>query len=273
MQSLDRLDIDTPEQIALELPLAGIGSRFLALAVDSLLQFVAIIVIFLVGWVLAVGSSISFKWLDSGGAIAQTIYAIAAILIPFCLYWGYFAFFEIIWQGRTPGKRVAGIRVIHQTGRPMTGIECIGRNLMRGIDIFPPPIYGVGLICMMCNAQNRRLGDFIAGTIVVHDKSLDSVPSASPWGDRRLQAGPAQPSQPVQLLQPELRKLTADDLVLIETYLNRRYEIDNFVRMTTAQRIVAMIAERSGVPKPAELKDDDYLEAVARQLRDGANFR
>lgn len=270
MQSLDRLDIDTPEQIALELPLAGIGSRFLALAVDSLLQFVAIIVIFLVGWVLAVGSSISFKWLDSGGAIAQTIYAIAAILIPFCLYWGYFAFFEIIWQGRTPGKRVAGIRVIHQTGRPMTGIECIGRNLMRGIDIFPPPIYGVGLICMMCNAQNRRLGDFIAGTIVVHDKSLDSVPSASPWGDRRLQAGSAQPSQPVQL---ELRKLTADDLVLIETYLNRRYEIDSFVRASTAQRIVAMIAERSGAPKPPELRDDDYLEAVARQLRDEANFR
>lgn len=152
----------------------------------------------------------------------------------------------------------------------MTGIECLGRNLMRGIDIFPPPIYGVGLICMMCNAQNRRLGDFIAGTIVVHDKALDSIASASSWGDRPLLAGPVQPSQPVQL---ELRKLTADDLVLIETYLNRRYEIDGIVRMTTAQRIVAMIAERSGVAKPAEQRDDDYLEAVARQLRDGANFR
>jgi hypothetical protein len=143
----------------------------------------------------------------------------------------------------------------------MTAIECIGRNLMRGVDILPPPIYGVGLVCMMCNAQNRRLGDFIAGTIVVHDKALDSVTAT--WGDKPL-AGP---------VQPELRKLTPDDLVLIETYLNRRYEIDKFVRTSTAQRIVAMIAERSGVPKPPEQTDDDYLEAVARQLRDGANFR
>lgn len=261
MQSLDRLDIDTPEQIALELPLAGIGSRFLALTVDSLLQLVAIIVIFLVGALLTIGSSASLGWLALGRFVSQTVEAVIFILVPFCLYWGYFAFFEIIWQGRTPGKRVAGIRVIHQTGRPMTAIECIGRNLMRAVDILPPPIYGVGLVCMMCNAQNRRLGDFIAGTIVVHDKALDSV--SPTWGDKPL-AGP---------LQPELRKLSADDLVLIETYLNRRYEIDNFVRASTAQRIVAMIAERSGVPKAAGQTDDDFLETVARQIRDGANFR
>ncbi len=260
MQSLDRLDIDTPEQIALELPLAGIGSRMLALAVDSLLQAVAFFAIFIVGWVLAVGFSVSFGWLNLGRFVSQAVAAIVFILVPFCLYCGYFAFFEIIWKGRTPGKRVAGIRVIHQTGRPMTAIECIGRNLLRGVDILPAA-YGVGLVCMMCNAQNRRLGDYIAGTIVVHDKSLDSVTQT--WGDKPL-SGP---------MQPELRKLSPDDLVLIETYLNRRYEIDKFVRATTAQRIVAMIAERSGVPKPAEQSDDDYLENVARQLRDGANFR
>jgi hypothetical protein len=147
----------------------------------------------------------------------------------------------------------------------MTAIECIGRNLLRAIDI-QPGIYAVGLICMMCNKQNRRVGDFVAGTIVVHDKALDSV--SPTWGDKRM--GDSKFADPVQ---PELRKLTSDELVLIETYLNRRYDLDAFVRAQTSARIVAMISDKLGMPKPPEQRDDDFLESVARQLRDGAAFR
>lgn len=259
MQSLDRLDIDTPEQIALELPLAGIGSRFLALAVDTLLQVVAGIAITIVGAIIAVGTSAAL-WPEAERFLAQTVGAFLLVLLPFCLYWGYFAFFEILWQGRTPGKRVAGIRVIHQSGRPMTAIECIGRNLLRGVDILPG-MYGVGLICMMCNKQNKRVGDFIAETIVVHDKAIETA--APTWGNR-TEGG---------TVQPEFRKLSPEDLVLIETYLNRRYEIEQVVRRTTAERIVAMTVQKTGVTKPADQSDDDFLETIARQLRDGAVFR
>jgi len=62
-------------------------------------------------------------------------------------------------------------------------------------------------------------------------------------------------------------------LVLIETYLSRRYEVDGVVRSTTAQRIVTMITQKTGMPKPPEQGDDDFLESIARQLRDGASFR
>jgi hypothetical protein len=106
-----------------------------------------------------------------------------------------------------------------------------------------------------------RLGDFLAGTIVVHDKSQESVTPS--WGH------PAT-SQPAQ---PELRKLAPNDLVLIETYLNRRFEVDAVVRATTAQRIVAMVAQKTGMAKPADQRDDDFLETIARQLRDTASFR
>lgn len=258
MQSLDRLDVDTPEQITLELPLAGIGSRFLALAIDSLLQVIAVVVLVIIGAVISASYSGTAAAADR--FFSQTIGAFVLVLVPFCLYWGYFAFFEILWQGRTPGKRIVGIRVIHQSGRPMTAIECIGRNLIRGIDIIPG-MYAVGLICMMCNQQNRRVGDFVAGTIVVHDKALDSV--APSWGEK-----PA-----VEPIQPELRKLSPDDLVLIETYLGRRYEIDNVVRTLTAQRIVTHIADKAGIQKPPDQRDDDFLETIARQLRDTASFR
>lgn len=261
MQSLDRLDIDTPEQIALELPLAGIGSRFLAIAIDSLLQFFAVLALIIVGIFVSASYSELLRGVDR--FFSQTVAAIVLVVVPFCLYWGYFAFFEILWQGRTPGKRIAGIRVVHQSGRPMTAIECIGRNLMRAIDILPS-VYGVGLITMMCNAQNRRLGDYIAGTIVVHEKAIESVSPS--WGE--------QPEKTTtEAMQPELRKLSSDELVLIETYLNRRYEIDQVTRTTTAQRIVEMISNKSGIPKPPDQRDDDFLEAIARQLRDGARFR
>jgi len=258
VESLDRLDIDTPEQISLELPLAGIGSRFLALTLDSLIQVGAVIVLTIVGWIVSMG------YTELSGAadkfFSETVGTIVLIVVPFCLYWGYFAFFEILWQGRTPGKRVAGIRVIHQTGRPMTSIECIGRNLMRAVDFFPT-LYIVGLICMMCNKQNRRVGDFVAGTIVVHDKALDSV--SPTWGSRIS----------AEQVHPELRKLTADELVLIETYLNRRYDLDAFVRAQTSARIVAMISEKLGITKTPGQQDDDFLESIAKQLRDGAAFR
>ncbi len=211
MQSLDRLDIDTPEQIALEFPLAGIGSRFLALAVDSLLQIAVVAILFIIGAIAAIGYSDVMN--GAGRFFSQTLGAILLVLVPFCLYWGYFAFFEILWQGKTPGKRLAGIRVIHRTGRPMTAVECIGRNLMRGVDILPG-IYAAGLVCMMCN-----------------------------------------------------------ELVLIETYLNRRYELDYTIRTATAQRIVTMIPEKTGAQKPPDQSDDDFLEAVARRLRDTAGFR
>lgn len=258
MQSLDRLEIDTPEQIALELPLAGIGSRFLALATDSLLQLVSVLVLFIIGAIVSIGSSEAVS--GASHFFSQTVGAIVLVLVPFCLYWGYFTFFEIIWQGRTPGKRIAGIRVIHQSGRPMTAVECIGRNLMRAVDILPG-VYGVGLVCMMCNQQNRRVGDFVAGTIVVHDKALESV--APTWGNHA--AGEA--------VQPGVHKLTPEDLVLIETYLNRRYEVDPLVRTTTAQRIVTIVAQKTGVTKPVDQHDDDFLEDLARQLRDSASFR
>jgi len=260
VQSLDRLDIETPEQIALELPLAGIGSRFLAIAIDSVLQFVGVLALIIIGVFVSASYSDLLRGVDK--FFSQTVAAIVLIFVPFCVYWGYFAFFEILWQGRTPGKRIAGIRVIHQTGRPMTAIECIGRNLMRGFDILPG-FYAIGLITMMCNAQNRRLGDYIAGTIVVHDKAIESVSPS--WGEVD--------DSSIAPLQPELQKLSPDDLVLMETYLNRRYEIDQVMRVTTAQRIVSMVQSKSGIQKPPDQRDDDFLEAIARRLRDGAKFR
>lgn len=254
MDSMDQLRIDTPEQIALELPLAGIGSRFLALIIDTLLQSI----LYLIGTVVFVFLIPLGSLLIPG--IPASVGPALGIFFLFCVYWGYFALFESIWKGQTPGKRYAGIRVIKESGRPISAFEAIGRNLMRAIDGLPG-VYGVGLVCMMLNKQNRRLGDFVAGTIVVHEKLTNEVKPA--WST-------AKPDQPTT---HPVTQITTEELVLIETYLHRRWDFDAIVRTNAAVQIAERISAKTGIkPEPGQ-HVDDFLESIARQARDGARFR
>src|SRR5277367_1415113 len=95
------------------------------------------------------------------------------VLAYFVVYFGYFAIFEVLWNGQTPGKKKEGLRVIKDSGRPISPAEAIGRNLMRIVDQLPF-LYALGICSVLLSRQNKRLGDFVAGTIVVHEKSLRS---------------------------------------------------------------------------------------------------
>lgn len=250
--------VDTPEQIALEFPLAGIGSRFLALALDTLLQSA----LYLAGIFAMIGTARYarllpgwFSWLPESWAPALLI------LFVFCIYWGYFAFFEIIWKGQTPGKRAAKIRVVKNTGRPANVYEIIGRNLLRGVD-WLPGMYIAGVVSMMVSRRNQRLGDYLVGTVVVHDRcSEDMRPE---W---------ASPGEPPGFANPELAKITPEELVLIETYLQRRLSLDFAVRDATAHQIATRITAKTGIERGQNQSLDEFLESIAKQVRDSARFR
>src|SRR5271165_6326701 len=158
----DQLSIDTPELVAIEMPVAGIGSRFVALLIDYLIWLVVIVALILLVSVLDPSlsslSKVSEKW-------ATAVF----ILIPFLLYWGYFTLFEAFWNGRTPGKRIAKIRVIQRSGRGIGLFESMTRNLLRLVDQFPL-VYVVGVISIFATRQHQRLGDLAAGTLVVHGR-------------------------------------------------------------------------------------------------------
>jgi uncharacterized RDD family membrane protein YckC len=251
LHSTDKLTIQTPEQVALELPLAGIGSRSIAALIDSIFQVIVIVLIYLTYRGLKLAFPVNSLFPVIGEAIA--------IILFFIVFWGYFMLFEIWWNGQTPGKRIVGIRVIKDSGRPVTAAESIGRNLVRIIDFIP--LYGTGLICMILNQRNKRLGDYVAGTLLIHDKPVGRI---SPiWNPDRVST----------TTDSQAAKIPPEMLVLIETYLNRRDSLEAAVRRKTAKQIVSMIKDKTGIERTEEGSDDAFIESVARKVRDTARYR
>ena len=153
------------------MPLAGIGSRFIALLVDTLIWAAGLFMLGLLFWAFQPAveafSQISYQW----------AFAIVTFVI-FLLNWGYFTLFEAFGNGRTPGKRVAKIRVIQRSGRPIGLFESMARNLIRNVDQIPF-IYAVGVIFMFVTKHHQRLGDLAAGTLVVRDRERNPSPGTT----------------------------------------------------------------------------------------------
>src|SRR5436853_5650113 len=157
-----RLAIETPEHLVLELELAGVGSRIAAAACDAVLLGV-------LSFGLGLGLAALLTGRESAGAWS-TLVAVLALLVLFLLFWGCFLLFEALNDGRTPGKRLMGIRVVMDTGHPITFSAAAVRNLVRIVDMQPVFTYQVGLAFVLFHSQNKRLGDIVAGTVVVRDR-------------------------------------------------------------------------------------------------------
>ena len=242
MTAPDQLSIETPEQVALEFPLAGVGSRFLALAIDMLLQLA--IGLLVLGAVAGVWSILRPQ---SGGPWFLAVLVIAAFL----LFYGYFAGFEAFWHGQTPGKRMVGLRVLSVTGRPARIDEAILRNLLRVIDQLPG-VYAIGIVTMLVSSRNQRLGDLAAGTVVVHEKALAApvMTVATPAAGAAWTGG----------------GLAEAELLLVETFLQRRHDIDPAIRERHAQAIAERLRARLGAAAPA-LEAEPLIEALHARAR------
>ena len=255
MSSFDKLTIETPEQTALEFPLAGIGSRFLALAADTLLQLAAAWIVIMIFAVSAISLSLLSK-------VAGIWTFAIMIFILFSVQFGYFALFEALWNGQTPGKRWTHLRVIKDSGRPISAYDAILRNLLRIVDALPT-MYATGLITMLISKENKRVGDYAAGTVVIHEKPLQGVSSI--WQQSQT---PAQPPATGQLPQ-----LTVEELQLVEAFLDRRGSLEPHVRSAMAHQIADRLAERWAIPAEERPDAEKFLEAAAEQRRQTARFR
>jgi uncharacterized RDD family membrane protein YckC len=248
---MDNLLIDTPEQIPLEFPLAGIGSRSLALALDTAIQ--AAVGLVLAGVVFAVKSKL-FKT-PSRSAWALAI----VVLVWFLLQSGYFALFETIWNGQTPGKRWTHLRVIQDSGRPITVYESFARNLLRIVDSLPA-LYGVAIISALLSSKSKRLGDYVAGTVVVHEK-----PAV-------LETGFGGDSTPSIAFRYDVSRLTTEEFQLIEAFLLRRKQLTADVRANTGQKIIQRLSGRLEFSPDDTRNPEALLETLVTAYRTRARY-
>lgn len=253
------------------MPLAGIGSRFIAVLLDMLIWFAGYLVFSLLFWLfipaLRAFGTLSYQWTVA-----------LATFVTFLLNWGYYTLFEAFGNGRTPGKRIARIRVIQRSGRPIGLFESIARNFVRYID-FLPFFYAVGVVSVFVTRQHQRLGDLAAGTLVVRDRPQED-PLWGELGTRTFTAAsfaqsapPSEPQDRLQLPSAGIAGLAATDLEVMEGFFARRLDLPLDVRQSLAQRIAASLQAKSGLEIPPGVSVETFLEAAARQLRDLARLR
>jgi len=269
----DQLNIDTPEQVELEFAVAGIGSRFVAVLIDHLIQ---------AGFYFLFGIFAAFLF----GAVANRInllgkWAFAAfIALNFLLIWGYFALFEAFWRGQTPGKHIMKLRVIKDSGRQITFFEAMSRNLLRIID-YLPAFYLAGVITMLCTKRHQRLGDLAAGTIVVHERSDEQpllvergtsiMPAQHAPGYDSL-ASSAAAKEAGSLPADAVARLSPDDLLLIESFFARALDLNLATRAEIATRVSTQMAVKMNIMIPPG-NPERFLEAVAYAMRSSARSR
>lgn len=163
-EGMKTVKVTTPENIEIEYRLAGLGSRGAAAVIDLSIQVVVILTIILTLFALQINPK---DLIDeySGWVIGGII-----LLIWFIIY-GYFIIFEMVMNGRTPGKKLFNLRTIRSNGQPITIKHSIIRNLFRIII----DTYGVGIITMFFSKQHKRVGDYVGSTIVIAEEKKDDL--------------------------------------------------------------------------------------------------
>lgn len=250
MHLFNRIKFNTPESVELEFTLAGIGNRAWALIIDYHVLAV-ILVVFLIIWAIVSVQLTNIAERIFGEAVALWLIAIT-IFISFALYVGYFVFFETLWQGQTPGKRLAKIRVVRDDGRPIGLQQTTLRALLRPFDEF----LFIGALLIIFNRREKRLGDLAAGTIVIQAQ----IPTNTATLNISEQANILHQ----QLLEiADLSELLPDDFAIIREYLQRRNGMSEKAKALLATKLSQQVQNIINVENlPPGVSYDVFLEAI-----------
>lgn len=242
---MDRnLDIRTPESISLRYELAGIGSRFLALAIDLLLQMVLLALIFWgLYWLSTHDGARRAAAAATNDSVSTNIGIAIIIAIVFIVLFGYFILFEAMWNGQTPGKKALGIRVVRDGGYPIDFTASLVRNLIRVGETIVG-FYAISGIAAVLSPMNKRIGDLAAGTVVVREAKM-----AAPTDFlRQMREEPVYASTAY---------VNGDERALIKRFLDRRDVLSRQRRAELAAQIASRVRDR--VPVEMQKLDDEAL--------------
>lgn len=276
IETEETLIIETPERVQLEFALASIGNRFLAVAVDHFIQYSAIgLIVWAAVSLLGSGGS---GTADGVEAIFSEMpkWTVAALIIAiFLAFASYFIFFEWLWNGQTPGKRLLKLRVIREDGRPLTLWEAIARNLLRICDAIPGfvlPVYSVGLIVIFLSDKDQRLGDIFAGTVVIRER-LDEAPTFAETFSNPISDTAFSRVQKRIETNANVSNLTESEVEVVESFLRRRWDLTDRQRLWMAWRIALPLMYKL---KPnyeiADFTYEGFLEEILHRFHARQKF-
>jgi uncharacterized RDD family membrane protein YckC len=236
----DQITLSTPEGVTLQVTLAGVGSRFIAGAVDLVLQAVLVLILVLV---------------DSAGGSGGVL-GIVLIVGSFAVWFFYPVAFELLAAGRTPGKRFTHLRVIRDSGAPIDLAASAIRNLMRVLD-GPPLLYLPSLISVALTTRNQRPGDLAAGTVVIREPAggREAEPSTDASRLGAMWTGASATAR------WDASAVTAAETAAVRHFLARRETLDPGARRALAQRLAAGLR-----PKVTGASQDMGAETFLEQL-------
>lgn len=245
--------IQTAENVPIRLEVAGLASRIYATGIDTVISLT------LTGlWILLLSlPPITQNWPELGKT-----------LIPlglFLMYFGYYLVQEWLWDGKTVGKSLLRIRVVRTNGQAIGFWEALGRSLLRVVDV---SMGGIGLLCMMLNAQEKRLGDLLAGTLVIRHQPVRAHAPLPPDG-----ADPPGLSANVSTEATQsvgLSRLTTEEGDLLGSFLNRRKTLQTPQRTAMAEALSQYFSTRLHQPFTQGETDLEHLWQQYHQQRDAA---
>lgn len=236
----DRLTIDTPEGVPLELTLAGVGSRFTSALLDYMIQIVILVALALV---LSYGAGFS----PGSSSVSAAVWIVGF----FTVFWGYDVAFEVLNSGRTPGKAANGLRVVLESGAPVTFVPSAIRNVIRIIDLIPGN-YLVGVTSILVTKKNQRIGDLAGGTLVIREQrklppevSLSSSVQAPAW---------------------DTSAVNQQELDTVAAFLARRHELAHGARIEIAAELAGRLRPKVG-GAIAGTGDEIFLERLLAAKR------
>ncbi len=258
------ITVVTPENIPLTLEVAGMATRFGALLIDMLIQSCVTVILGIAGVIIAAAANVS--------GMSGIIWAL--IIAAFFLIWfGYFILFESIWNGQSPGKRVFGLRVVRDGGYPINFFSIATRNLIRIAD-FLPMSYAAGALSIFFQPQYKRLGDLVAGTIVVKEPEAQALAAFEATGAQKGQFANAPttgPSLPEGVRNP-YDALSPEELTLLRRFATRRWQMTPDDSERLAYRMVVPLIPRLNLtfvpgvaPRYADLASALVAAADARE--------
>lgn len=249
----DRLSINTPESVDFTFETAGIGSRFAAAMIDGVIQGVLLLMMMAAGFFGLSGIFENDIFLGEVPSSAEIWIIVLFYLVTVGITYGYIILFETLWNGQTPGKRLMKIRVIKQNGLPAGFFSILIRNLLRLVDVLPG-FYAAGVISILLTRRGQRLGDLVAGTIVVKEApaKLISLPTA-PWRDPVVDPG---------LLAQYVPRLSDSDLEPVRLFWTRRHQFRPEARARVAEKIAWSVATKMNWPFPKIPNPEMFLEDI-----------